>query len=163
MTTKPDKFMSVFGKEIEGVIITPQKRISDERGRVMHMMKSTDPTFTKFGEIYFSCAFPGVVKAWHVHSRMTLNNCVLKGMAKLVCYDIRENSPTHGNLMEIHLGEYNYVTVQIPPGVANGYKAYGDEMAILANCPDMPHDPTEISYIDPMKNEIPYDWELRHG
>ena len=31
--------------------------------------------------------------------------------------------------------------VQMPPGIANGYKAYGDKMVILANCATEPHDP----------------------
>ena len=51
-------------------------------------------------------------------------------------YDLREDSPTHGELQEVFFGEDNYVLVQIPPGIANGYKAYGDKMVILANCGD---------------------------
>ena len=45
---------------IEGVILTPLKQISDERGKVMHMLRWKDsPVFSKFGEIYFSCTYPG--------------------------------------------------------------------------------------------------------
>ena len=51
---------------IDGVKIIPLKQIADERGKIMHMMKCTDAHFIRFGEIYFSCAWPGVVKAWHV-------------------------------------------------------------------------------------------------
>ena len=40
------------------------KKITDERGMIMHMLKSTDSHFIEFGEIYFSCGYPGVVKAW---------------------------------------------------------------------------------------------------
>ena len=58
---------------------------------------------------------------------MTVNNAVISGRAKLVLYDMREGSPTQGELQEIFLGEDNYVLVQIPPGIANGYKAYGDK------------------------------------
>lgn len=151
------------GNAIDGVVVSPRARICDERGKVMHMLKSTDPTFTRFGEIYFSCAYPGVIKAWHIHREMTLNNCVVSGMVKLVCYDSREGSRTKGNLMEIFIGEDNYCVVQIPPGVCNGYKPYGDKMAILANCADMPHRKDEIMYIDPFRNDIPYDWNLKYG
>ena len=63
--------------------------------------------------------------------------------------------------MEIFLGEDNYVLVQIPPGIMNGYKAFGTELAIMANCATEPHDPNEISYIDPHNNYIPYDWNLK--
>jgi dTDP-4-dehydrorhamnose 3,5-epimerase len=148
---------------IEGVKITKLARICDERGMIMHFLKRTDPTFTEFGEVYFSCGYPGVVKAWHIHTEMTLNDCCLVGMIKLVIYDLRPNSPTYRELMEVFIGEQNYCVVQIPPGVANGYKAYGDKMAIIANCASMPHDKKELVYIDPFNNDIPYDWSLKHG
>ena len=44
---------------IDGVKITEKNQIFDERGKVMHMIKSSDPEFKKFGEIYFSCINPG--------------------------------------------------------------------------------------------------------
>jgi dTDP-4-dehydrorhamnose 3,5-epimerase len=148
---------------IDGVAIVPLRQIVDERGKIMHMLKSTDPHFIAFGEIYFSCAWPGVVKAWHIHTSMTINNAVLQGRAKLVLYDGRPESSTHGEVQEIFLGEDNYVLVQIPPGIANGYKAYGDKMVILANAATEPHDPDEMLRVDPVDNDIPYDWALRNG
>jgi len=151
------------GKLIEGVTITPLKKITDERGMVWRMMRKTDPSFKKFGEIYFTTCYPGVVKAWHIHKKMTINDCCIHGMVKLVAYDCRSKSPTYGNLMEMFIGEHNYCIVQIPKGVANGYKAYGDKMAIMANCADMVHDPEELIYIDPFKNDFNYNWELKHG
>ena len=33
--------------------------------------------------------------------------------------------------------------------VWNGFKGYGQEMAIVANCPTHPHDPDEIDRMDP--------------
>lgn len=146
---------------IDGVKVIPLRQIVDERGKIMHMLKETDEHFIRFGEIYFSCAWPGVIKGWHVHSRMTVNNAVMIGHAKLVLYDGREASPTKGEVMELFIGESNYCLVQIPPGIANGYKAYGDKMVIMANCATEHHDPTEISYIPADDNDIPYDWELR--
>jgi dTDP-4-dehydrorhamnose 3,5-epimerase len=148
---------------IKGVRVIPLRQIVDERGKVMHMLKATDPHFLQFGEIYFTCAWPGVVKAWHIHQTMTVNNAVLVGHAKLVMYDLREGSPTKGALQEVFLGEDNYCLVQIPPGIANGYKAYGDRMVVMANCATEPHDPGEMLRREPFGSEIPYDWGLRHG
>ena len=88
---------------IDGVEIISLKQIVDERGKVMHMLKSTDPHFEKFGEIYFSCSWPGSIKAWHMHKTMTLNNAVISGRAKLVLYDSRLDSPTKGVVQEIFL------------------------------------------------------------
>lgn len=148
---------------IDGVRILPLRQIVDERGKIMHMMKSTDSHFAGFGEIYFSCAWPGTIKAWHIHQRMRVSNAVISGRAKLVMYDLREDSPTHGVLQEVFLGEDNYALVQIPPGIANGYKAYGDKMVILANCADIPHDAEEMLRRPPDDRSIPYDWGLKHG
>ena len=116
---------------IEGVKVIPLRQIVDERGKIMHMLKATDPHFIEFGEIYFSCAWPGAIKAWHIHQSMTVNNTVMVGRVKLVLYDQRNESSTYGELMEVFIGEDNYCLVQIPPGIANGYKVYGDKMAVL--------------------------------
>ena len=153
----------VKGDSIDGVVIVPKRTIPDERGAIFHMLKSTDPEFQSFGEIYFSGGYPGIVKAWHIHKEMTLNNFCVVGMIKLVLFDDREESPTRGAKTEIFMGETNRLLVQIPPRITNGYKAFGDKMAILANCATMPHDPNELIYIDPFDNDIPYDWDAKHG
>ena len=153
----------VIESKIEGLKIVQKKQIVDERGKIMHMLKATDPEFLEFGEIYFSTAWPGVVKAWHVHTKMTVNNFVVKGHAKLVIADIRKDSPSYGVIQEIFLGEDNRVLVQIPPLVANGYKAYGEQECILANCATIPHEPNEMLRIDPIHNDINYDWNLKNG
>lgn len=148
---------------IDGVKVVALKQISDERGKIMHMLKATDAHFAGFGEIYFSCAWPGTIKAWHIHQSMTVSNAVLSGRAKLVMFDLREGSPTKGNLQEVFFGEDNYVLVQIPPGIANGYKAFGDKLVMMANCASEAHRPEEmlrLPYADP---SIPYDWTLKHG
>ncbi len=147
---------------IEGVVIKKLKKIPDERGSIYHMLRNDDPLFEKFGEIYFSKVYPGVIKAWHIHSKMTLNYAVVCGMIKLVLYDDRENSKTKGELMELFIGEDNYCLVKIPPNVWNGFKGIGTKEAIVANCATEPHDPDEIKRKDPFTKDIPYDWSLKH-
>lgn len=147
---------------IDGVIITPLKQILDERGKVMHMLKNSDPHFSTFGEIYFSCIYPDAIKAWHIHSKMTLNYAVPHGKIKFVLYGNREKSPTRGEIQEIFIGPDNYVLVTVPPMVWNGFKGMGSELSVVANCASIPHDPDEIDRLDPMSGEIPYDWALKH-
>jgi dTDP-4-dehydrorhamnose 3,5-epimerase len=148
---------------IHGVSVIPLRKIPDERGTVMHMLRADDAHFEQFGEIYFSTAYPGVIKAWHVHERMTLNYAVVVGRIKLVLYDSRPDSPTRGELQELFIGEDNYALVKVPPHVYNGWKCMGTGPAMVANCATEPHDPTEISRLDPFTKEIPYDWSLKHG
>ncbi|MEO5974662.1 MAG: dTDP-4-dehydrorhamnose 3,5-epimerase family protein [Ilumatobacteraceae bacterium] len=147
---------------VDGVVITPLRQISDERGKVMHMLRATDPIFIAFGEIYFSCVYPNAIKAWHRHKQMTLNYAVPHGRIKFVLYDDRKDSTTVGQVQEIYLGEENYCLVTVPPLVWNGFTGLGTEMAIVANCASMPHDPNEIERLDPFDELIPYDWTLKH-
>ena len=149
--------------EIDGLVVTPLRRIADERGAVFHMLREDSPVFERFGEIYFSMVYPGAIKAWHLHTEMTLNYAVPVGMVKLVCYDDREGSSTRGNLVELHVGELNYCLVTIPPLVWNGFKGEGASPALVANCSTVPHRPDEIERMDPFSDAIAYDWSLRHG
>jgi len=147
---------------IKGVKIKPLSKIADERGVIFHMLRRDDPDFKKFGEIYFSLVYSGVVKGWHLHTKMTLNYAVIQGMIKLVLFDDRKGSPTRGEIMEIFTGEGNYSLITIPPEVWNGFKGIGVKPAIVANCATIPHDPKEIKRIDPLNNRIiKYDWDIK--
>ena len=86
---------------LDGVIITKLKKIPDERGAIFHMLRNDDKHFQKFGEIYFSIAYPGVIKGWHEHTKQMQNYCVVEGMIKLVMYDNRKESGTYQNLQEL--------------------------------------------------------------
>ena len=147
---------------IEGVKVTPLRQILDERGKIMHMMRSDSDVFEQFGEIYISGVYPGAIKGWHIHSKMTLNYAVPHGHIKFVLYDDRPESKTKGEMQELFLGTDNYCLVTVPPMVWNGFKGYGDELAIVANCSSISHDPTEIARLDPFDPSIPYDWSLKH-
>jgi dTDP-4-dehydrorhamnose 3,5-epimerase len=145
---------------IDDVEIIPLKQIPDERGKIMHMMRSDDPVFEKFGEIYFSWVYPGKVKGWHLHKSMILNYAVIVGSVKLVLYDNRSDSSTKGEIMELFPGESNYVLIKVPPGIWNGFKGLGVIPAIVANCASEPHDPDEIVRVDFQDLSIvPYRWE----
>ncbi len=147
---------------IDGVQIIPLRRIPDERGTIMHMMRVSDPHFQQFGEIYFSTVYTDVIKGWHHHREMTLNYACIFGRIKLVLFDERDNSPTKGEIMEIFLGPDNYSLVIIPPEVWNGFKGMSDPFAIVANCCTHAHDPSRSTRLDPFDNHIGYNWDVRH-
>jgi dTDP-4-dehydrorhamnose 3,5-epimerase len=147
---------------INGVQVIPLKRIPDERGTIMHMLRATDPHFQQFGEIYFSTIYKDVIKGWHLHREMTLNYSCIHGRIKLVLFDDREQSSTRGELMEIFLGPDNYSLVIIPPEVWNGFKGMTDPLSIMANCCTHAHDPSRSSRLDPFDNHIPYNWNVRN-
>ncbi len=127
------------------------------------MLRRDWDVFEAFGEIYFSCVFPGAIKAWHIHKRMTLNYAVPLGEIRFVLYDDRPDSPTRGDVQEMVLGPDTYCLVTVPPMIWNGFKGLGRETSIVANCATIPHDPEEIVRRDPMDSTIPYDWTAASG
>ena len=151
-----------MAQNIEGVIITPLKQIIDERGKIMHMLRRDAPHFIEFGEIYFSVVYPGAIKAWHMHKKMTVNYAVPHGHIKFVLHDERPESPTKGMTQEIFMGPDNYCLVTVPPLIWNGFKGIGGEPALVANCGTIPHDPHQIDRKDPFSQDIPYDWAIKH-
>ena len=144
---------------IEGVLIKPLKIFSDDRGKVLHMLKSEDAFLGSFGEIYFSIINPGYVKAWKKHKLMTQHYAVPYGDIRLVIYYDRPKSSSLGAIQEIFLGLNNYCLVRIPPLVWYGFQSLNDQLALVANFTDIPHDPAEVINKDHSDKEIPFHWE----
>jgi dTDP-4-dehydrorhamnose 3,5-epimerase len=149
--------------QLDGVIITPKRKIFDDRGGIYHMLRSDEGVFQAFGEIYFSEIYPGVVKAWHLHRSMTLNYYLLRGAIRLALFDDREGSRTRGSAQEIVLRPEDPKLVTIPPGIWNGFKCLGSESALVANCATEPHSKEEISYAPFDDPRFGYDWGGRNG
>ena len=144
---------------IDGVIITPLKKIDDDRGSVLHMMRNDSKSFKSFGEIYFSIAYPKAIKAWHLHKENTLNYVCVKGKVKLVLFDDRNDSSSQGEYQEIILSPKNYSLVTIPPFIWNGFKSLDNEESIIANCLTGPHNEKEMIRKDPYDKNFNYDWK----
>jgi dTDP-4-dehydrorhamnose 3,5-epimerase len=150
---------------INGVRVKKLKVIADERGRLMEMLRADDEMFVKFGQVYLTSAYPGVVKGWHYHKRQVDHFVVVRGMMKIVLYDARKDSPTFGEVNEFFLGEHNQMILQIPSLVYHGFKCIGEQEAIVVNCTTETYDydnPDEYR-IDPYDNDIPYDWSRKDG
>ena len=146
---------------IQGLKIIKKKVISDDRGKILHMIRNDDPNYSKFGEIYFSYVYPKIIKAWHIHKKMTLNYVAAFGKIKLVLYDDRKKSDTYGEVQEIFLSNENHLLVSIPPYIWNGFTSADENLAVLANCSDIPHDKEEISRLDFNDPKFPYDWNKK--
>ncbi len=148
---------------IDGVQVKKLKVIPDERGWLMEMLRADDPFFQRFGQVYLTAVYPGVVKGWHWHERQTDHFTCVKGMAKVVLYDRREGSPTQGEVAEFFMGERNQILVVIPAGVLHGMKGLGDEPALIVNVPTETYDyadPDEHR-VPPHDGGVPYDWSRR--
>ena len=150
---------------IDGVKTKQLRVVPDERGFLMEMLRCDADIFRKFGQVYLSVAYPGVVKGWHYHKKQTDNFTVVKGMLKVVLYDQREGSKTHGEINEFFIGEKNPMLIVIPPMVVHGVTAVGSEPGYLVNCPTEPYDHSnpDEQRIDPHSGGVPYDWKRKDG
>jgi len=153
------------GDLIDGVEARVAKILPDERGRLGEIMRADDPWFEKFGQVYFTTTYPGVVKAWHYHKKQTDHFYVIKGMVKIALYDERKDSPTHGTVNQLYLGENCPGLVRIPPGIQHGWMCIGQTEAYIVNIVSEMYNYAEPDEYrtDPHENHIPYDWTRKDG
>lgn len=146
---------------INGVQVKQLKYVPDERGFILELLRSDDTFFQKFGQVYLSVIYPGVIKGWHFHKIQTDHFAVIKGMAKIVLYDQRQDSPTYNLINEFGIGELNPQLIVIPPLILHGVKGISTQPAYLINCPTETynHNKPDEYRIDPHDPTIPYDWE----
>jgi len=175
MTKQTAKLKTVFNDEglvvrgsgalIDGVAVRRARVMPDERGRLGEIMRADDPWFEKFGQVYFTTTYPGVVKAWHYHKVQTDHFYVIRGTIKVALYDDRPDSPTHGVVNELYLSEHCPGLVRIPAGVQHGWMCVGQTEAYIVNIVSESYNyaqPDEYR-TDPHENHIPYDWMRKDG
>jgi len=153
------------GNLIAGVRLKALKPLPDERGRLMEILRNDDEIFLQFGQAYITTAYQGVVKAWHYHKKQIDHFCVLAGMAKIVLYDDRADSPTRGKVNEFFLGDRNPQVLQIPNLVFHGFKGISPGETMILNLPTETYkygqpDEFRVPAHDP---SIPYDWSRKDG
>ncbi len=144
-------------KIIAGVKIKKLNVIPDERGRLMEIFRRDDELFEKFGQVYLTTVYPGVVKAWHAHRLQNDNIAVVKGMAKIVLCDLRAKSKTFNAVNEFFIGEQNPCLIHIPALVYHGFKCVGNKEVFVINVPT-----NTYNYKKPDEMRLPFDTEKIH-
>jgi dTDP-4-dehydrorhamnose 3,5-epimerase len=128
---------------IDGVLITPLRRIANPKGDVLHAIKRSAPGFRAFGEAYFSQVLPGDTKGWKRHRRMTLNLVVPVGAIQFGIVDDRAGSATRGQFFSVTLGDPQYARLTVPPGLWMAFRGVATTHSLLLNVADEEHDPAE--------------------
>jgi dTDP-4-dehydrorhamnose 3,5-epimerase len=144
---------------MDGVVIKELKLFRDERGFFSEIIRGSDGFFQdSFAQLSYSMSFTGVAKAWHLHKKQTDWMCVLVGNIKLGLFDLRDNSSTYREMMEVLMGEtLGRKVVKIPPGVAHGYRIINGPMHIIY-VTDREYDPSDELRIPHDDPEIGFDW-----
>lgn len=145
---------------IDGVLVKKLKIIPDERGKLMEMLRCDDEAFEEFGQVYFTTAFPGIIKAWHFHQHQADNFVCVAGRIKLGLYDARKDSPTFGETNSFYLSLKEPQLVHIPKMVYHGFKCVSPEEAMVINVITKTYNyknPDELR-AEPDDPTIGYDW-----
>ena len=150
--------------KIHDVVIKNLATHSDDRGYFREVLRDDDELMTRFGQTSFTKTYPGVVKAFHWHNHQDDLCYVADGMARVVLYDQREDSPTHDETQVIYAGEDNPVLILIPAGIAHGYQVIGVKPVLLFYHTTQSYNPAEpdeerIPFDDPV---IGFDWSIKN-
>lgn len=158
-------------KLIQDIEIRKLEKHADERGFLCEILRKDWNLYEEFTMAYFSQTYPGIIRAWHRHlkTKQIDNMCVIQGMAKIVVYDDRRNSPTKGTINEFIIGEDSMTLIRIPGECWHGFKALGTKPVILLNFPNKlyNYERPDEERLPPDTDKIPYDWKpapwLKHG
>ena len=151
----PSVVKRIHGSDVRDLSVHP-----DSRGRLFEILRNDDPAFIRFGQVYVTTAFPGIVKAWHRHQKQTDFFCLIQGRARFALFDPRPGSPTRGQVDEIICDGATPRLIIIPSLVYHGFKNIGNVDVICMNCPTEAYDAAvpDEERVDPYDNDIPFDW-----
>ena len=116
---------------IAGVRVATLRKFSDERGWFCELRRESWYHELSGGrgsmQTNLSVSKQGVIRGlhWHKRGQDDLFFCPV-GQARVVLFDRREESPTHGVAWSIDINEDNCKAVYIPGQIAHGFEALTD-------------------------------------
>jgi len=140
-------------QSIDGVLVREVLHVPRDHGVITEIYRPDwDGTGLPVVHIYQSRLFPGAIGAWSCHAKTVDRLFINQGHVKLVLFDGREDSPSHGRVMELHVGDARPAFVVLPIGVWHGLQNLGSTDALMLNMPSRAYD-----YDDPDHFRLPYD------
>lgn len=144
---------------IAGVVLKPLQQFVDERGAVYRVFRNTQKD-VEVNEVYISKVNHGVVKGWKCHRRMTQRFVVPYGQMKIVLFDGREDSETHGDIMEVLLDAHqHYAQLTVPAGIWYAFGCLSADYSLMLNVADLIHEDQEAETLPLNTPLIQYVWK----
>jgi dTDP-4-dehydrorhamnose 3,5-epimerase len=138
---------------LPGVKLADIGRHPDERGVFVEILRNDWRELLnddRIVQVNLSVTYPGIVRAWHRHSRGQVDYfVVIEGSIKVCVYDGDEGSTTKGHLVETVLSEDRIQILRIPGKYWHGFKVLGCKPAYL------------IYFVNKLYNSINPDEERR--
>ena len=120
---------------MDGITLTPLKKILHPKGDIFHAMKVSDKGFSEFGEAYFSTVNKNDIKGWKKHTEMILNLVVVTGEVEFVIHN-------GDDFFNVKLSKKNYQRLTVKPNLWLAFRGLDDENMLL-NLASIEHDPNE--------------------
>ncbi|MCX7289240.1 MAG: dTDP-4-dehydrorhamnose 3,5-epimerase family protein [Rhodobacterales bacterium] len=138
--------------QIAGVEIRRLVQMSDGRGNLTVLMSDRFGETYRTPHVYLVTAAARSIRAWVYHKHQSDRLALASGRIRVVLYDLRPDSPTHGVVNVIDAGDANKVLLTIPPLVVHAVQNLADEDSIFVNMPTRAYDPA-----NPDKSRLPFD------
>jgi dTDP-4-dehydrorhamnose 3,5-epimerase len=147
-------FKDVAGADtINGVRLQRLVTHGDSRGDLTVLLSTGYGVFDPLPpHVYQVTAGAGSIRAWVFHRLQSDRLAFTTGRFRVVLFDLREESATHGKLNVLDLGSDNRVLLTIPPFVVHGVQNRGADAATFVNLPTNAYDPAH-----PDKARLPWD------
>lgn len=138
---------------IDGVEVKPIRPHVDQRGSLVELINFEDPFWREPIVYSYSLTIkPGRIKGWGMHLRQVDRHALHTGELRLVLFDARTDSPTHGAIQVVCLSDEAKGLVRIPAGVWHAAQNIGDTLVHVTNFPTIAYNRN-----DPDKQLLPLD------
>ena len=139
---------------IDGVLVREVRNVPKRDGLLTEVFRRE---WLPAGEALVDQVFrvrlePGGISAWHTHQHTTDRLFITDGMMRIVLYDARLASPTHGRVNELRFGLERPALVVVPPGIWHGIQNLSSTPSVVLNLVDRAYD-----YEDPDHWRLPAD------
>jgi dTDP-4-dehydrorhamnose 3,5-epimerase len=156
----------VLGVGIEGVQLERLVPYTDHRGHLTQIMNTVSSIWDEqVAHAYHVTVAPGRIKGWGMHRFQADRHYGFAGEGRMVLYDGRDDSPTHGRFAQVHFSDVSRGVLYIPPGVWHAAHNTGEREWQMINFPTRPYDSANPDKfrMDPHSGEIPFDFTLADG
>lgn len=124
--------------------------VSMPAGDIRKFIKSSDNEFNGFGEVYFSYANNGHIKAWKKHKEMIMNVLVISGEVKFV-FLVNDKFEE----IAVKCSDNNLLTVY--PNTWFGFEGIGKDN-LICNFANLEHSEDELERKD--VSDFKYKWRI---
>lgn len=123
---------------INGVCVREVKNVCKRNGGVLTELFRQDWGIenTSVDQVFQNILEPGDISGWHVHQYTTDRIFVNWGRLRIVLFDARTTSPTHGKINEFYFAIDRPALLVVPPGIWHAVQNNTSSSSALINIVD---------------------------